>query len=273
MCLNSSWLRSTDKIKFDSNSVDLFLDTCVTAGTTPFKHDILPNNFVPTIENMEGSVGKSTIYDFGSITYRVQTDDGSMVTIKVNNQPFVPNLKFRLLAPQQIATDEKNNGLPKHERTQMIINASSYIMLLQKRTKTKTIMHRQEISIPVIKCNIVFSFFKKFDKAVNTFVNARDMHAFPTIWNKIKVEDDNNDLLIGKKFDSVSEAVRKEAYEKASLENEQSKDKQNILLDKNYKKDADEIIKAMTPETITQEQTKLLEIHDKRSHCVPIKEI
>ena len=104
-----------------------------------------------------------------------------MVTIKVNNQPFVPNLKFRLLAPQQITTDEKNNGLPEHERTQMIINVSSSVFLLDKQTKTKTIMHRQEMLIPVMEWNIGFSFFKKFDKAVNTFVNARNMFDFPTI--------------------------------------------------------------------------------------------
>ena len=115
MCLNSSGLRSTDNIKFDSASVNVFLDTCVTAGTTPFKHDFLPNTFVPTLENTEGSGGKLTIHVYGSIEYHVQTDDGSMVTIKVNNQPFVPNLKFRLLAPQQIVTDEKSNGSPEHE--------------------------------------------------------------------------------------------------------------------------------------------------------------
>ena len=57
------------------------------------------------------------------------------------------------------------------------------------------------MSIPVIECNIGFSFFKDFDKAVNTFVNARDMSAFPTIRNKIQVEDDDNDLSIGKKSD------------------------------------------------------------------------
>ena len=38
--------------------------------------------------------------------------------------------------------------------------------------------------IPVMECNIGFYFFEKFDKAVNTFVNARDMHAFPTIRKK-----------------------------------------------------------------------------------------
>ena len=117
MCLNSSRLRSTENIKFDSNSVDVFLDTCVTAGATPFKHDFLPNTFVPKIENMDWSGRKLTIHSYGSIAYRVQIDDGSMVTIKVNNQPFVPNIKFRLLAPQQIATDKKNNGIPEHERT------------------------------------------------------------------------------------------------------------------------------------------------------------
>ena len=76
------------------------------------------------------------------------------------------------------------------------------------------------MSIPVMEYNIGFSFSKKFDKAVNTFVNARDMHVFPKIRNKIQVEDDDNDLSIGKNFDKSSESVRKEAYEKASLENE-----------------------------------------------------
>ena len=86
--------------------------------------------------------------------------------------------------------------------------------------------------------NIGSSFFKNFEKAVNTFVNTRDMHDFPTIRNKIQVEDDDNDLSIGKKFDRSSEAERKEAYEKASLEHEQSKDKQDIFLENNPK-DAD----------------------------------
>ena len=200
MCLNSSGIQSIDNIIFDSDSVDVFLDTCVTSGATPFKNNFLPNTFVPTIENMEGSGGKLIIHGYSAITYCVQTDDGSKVGIKVNNQPYVPNLKFRLLAPQQIATDEKNNELPEHEQTQMIINASSSVLLLDKQTKTKMSMHRIEMSIPVMECNIGFLFLKKFYKAVNTFFNARYMHAFPTIRNKIQVEDDNNDLSIGKKF-------------------------------------------------------------------------
>ena len=114
----------------------MFLGTCVTAAKTPLKHDFLLNTFVPTIENMEGSGKKLTIHVYGSIAYRVRTDDGSMVAIKVDNQPFFSNLKFRLLAPQQIEIDEKNNGLPDHERTKMIINASSSILLLDKRMKT-----------------------------------------------------------------------------------------------------------------------------------------
>ena len=99
MCFNPSGLQSTDNIIFDSDSVDVFLDTCVTAGVTPFKNDFLYNTFVPTIENMEGSGGKLAIHKYGSIAYCVQTDDGSKVTIKVNKQPYVPNLKFCLISP------------------------------------------------------------------------------------------------------------------------------------------------------------------------------
>ena len=118
-----------------------------------------------------------------------------------------------------------------------------------------------------MECNIGFSSFKKFVKAVNTFFNARDIHAFPTIQEKIQVEDDNNDLSIRKKFDKSSEPERKEAYEKASLEHEQSNKKQDTFIDNNMK-DVDGIIKDTTPETITQEQMKLLEIHDTTNHCV-----
>ena len=71
-----------------------------------------------------------------------------------------------------------------------------------------------------MECNIDFSFFKKFDKAVNTFFNARYMHTFPTIWNKIQVEDDDNYLSNVKKFEKSSESEIKEAYEKASLEHD-----------------------------------------------------
>ena len=98
------------------------------------------------------------------------------------------------------------------------------------------------------------------------------MHAFPKIRKKIQVEDDDNYLSIGKNFDRSSEAKIEEAYEKASLENEQSKDKQGIFL-YNNPKDADEIIKVMTPKTLTQEQMKLVEIHERKNYCVPIKEI
>ena len=100
-------------------------------------------------------------------------------------------------------------------------------------------MHRQEMLIPVIECKIGFYFFNFFDREVNKIVNAREMHAFPTIKNKIQVKDDENDPFIGKLLDRVSEAVRKEAYEKASLENDKSKYKQDIFLDKNDNKDAD----------------------------------
>ena len=89
---------------------------------------------------------------------------------------------------------------------------------------------------------------------------------------KIQVEDDDNDLSIGKKFEKSLESERKEAYEKASLKYEQSKDKHDIFLDNNPK-DVDDIIKTMTPETPTQEQMKLLEIYDRTNHCVPTKEI
>ena len=95
---------------------------------------------------------------------------------------------------------------------------------------------------------------------------------FQPFEKKIQVKDDNNDVSIGKKFDKYSELERKEAYEKASLDNEESKDKQDIFLENNSKY-VDDIIKEMTPKTLTQEQMKFLEIHNQTNHCMPTKEI
>ena len=125
------------KHKIDSDSADVFLDTRVTARANPFKKKILPNIFVPTIEYKEGSGGKLTIHGYISIAYCLQTDDRPKVTIIVNNQPYVTNFKFRLLAPQQIKKDEKNNGLSEYKKNQMIINYSSSVLLLDKRTEEK----------------------------------------------------------------------------------------------------------------------------------------
>ena len=86
MCLNSSGLQSTDIIKFDSNSVDVFLNICVTAGATPFKQDFLPDTFVPKIENMEGLGGKLTIHGYGAISYRVQTDDRHLYRLQIGRR-------------------------------------------------------------------------------------------------------------------------------------------------------------------------------------------
>ena len=102
---------------------------------------------------MKGSGVKLTIHGYSSIAYCVQTDNRLKETIKVKNQTYVNNLKFCLPPLQQIVTDEKNNRLPEHERTKMIINASSAVLLLDKRTKTKTIMHRREMLIPVMECD------------------------------------------------------------------------------------------------------------------------
>ena len=57
MCLNSSELGSTDNTKFDFYYVDVFLDTCVTNGATPFKNNFIPNTFVPKIEKYGGFRG------------------------------------------------------------------------------------------------------------------------------------------------------------------------------------------------------------------------
>ena len=76
--------------------------------------DFLPHTYIQKIENMDGLGGKLTIHGYGSIAYHIQTDDVSKVTFNVKNQPYVPDLKFCLLTPQQIAIDEKNNGLPDH---------------------------------------------------------------------------------------------------------------------------------------------------------------
>ena len=114
-----------------------------------------------------------------------------------------------------------------------------------------------------------FFFLQEFLQSGQHICQRQGYACFSNHSKKIQVEDDNNDLSIGNKFDKYLEAERKEAYEKASLDHDQSKDKKDFFLDNNPK-DAGEIINEMTPKTLTQEQMKILEIHDRKSHCGPI---
>ena len=78
------------------------------------------------------------------------------------------------------------------------------------------------------------------------------MHAFSNHSEKNPGQRWRKWLSIGKKFEKYSKSERKEAHKKALLEHEQSKDKQGMVFE-NILKDVDDIIKAMTPETLTQE--------------------
>ena len=145
----------------------------MTAGATPFKNNFLPNTFVSTIENMEGSGGKLKFT--ATVPSHIVYDQRLLLKLTISLMFQICNFVFLHLNILQ--QTKRTRSYLSMNGDQVIIHASSSL-LLDKRTKTKTIIHRQEISIPVMEFNIGFSFFNKFDKAVNTFVNTRNMHYF-----------------------------------------------------------------------------------------------
>lgn len=93
---------STDAISFDSDTALVYLDTCATGSMSPFKTDFIPGTFTMNAEpnGVEGSGGSLGLHEYGTVRYTVTDDIGAMHVIEIPNTAYIPQLKYRLLAPQ-----------------------------------------------------------------------------------------------------------------------------------------------------------------------------
>ena len=99
----------------------------------------------PEATGVEGSGGQLKLQWYGTIRYTVSDDDGQPHVLEIPHTAYIPDLKYRLLAPQYIKTCEKEMGIldgdnANHTRLEKGEKFLSYILMLV-RTWFMCLMH------------------------------------------------------------------------------------------------------------------------------------
>ena len=87
-------------ITFDSDTVQLYIDTCVTYDLTGFTSDFIPGTHnKTTVTKTNTATGKTTTVGKGKATYTFLDDKGDLCTINTL-MSCDPQSKCRLMSPQ-----------------------------------------------------------------------------------------------------------------------------------------------------------------------------
>ena len=90
---------STSAFPFDSYSVFLIVDTGASAAFTYCLRDF--TSFTPIRVKVDG-LGSMAVKGIGTVQYQLVTDKGTTETLEIKGVYYVPQLKVRLLSPQQV---------------------------------------------------------------------------------------------------------------------------------------------------------------------------
>ena len=87
-------------ITFDSDKVQLYIDTCLTGGLTGFASDLIPESYNKTAATkISTDKGEANMFGQGKATCTLPNDKGDLFTIN-NLIPHDPQRKHRLISPQ-----------------------------------------------------------------------------------------------------------------------------------------------------------------------------
>ena len=147
---------------FDSDSIDFYLDTCVTNVLTGFKDDFLPNTFQEeNLGSPSTSNGLSSISGHSIACFRMTDDYGRPYDMKTPMN-YSEYFKFCLISPQWIKKCKRAQGVPSDKLTHIEFEEDYYILKFENRTKSKKIQHHLMQLVPVLQLNkgiIKYSWF------------------------------------------------------------------------------------------------------------------
>ena len=259
LCSHNNIIQSNTIASFDTDSVPLYIDSCVTGGLTGFKSDFTPG----TLREIEPAhaattAGTTSLVAEGIATYEVLTDDRQLHTI-TTKMSYAPSSKYRLLSPQWLGKQERDDGIPKDKRTQCVISDEECTLHLHNRTMSVTIPHDPIMKVPVVRVNPGIRNFQCFATALNSVVQSDSCTPFDF------GEDysDNNIVALY----SVQDQRERQHNDAAKLIEINSDLNDKLLaLQHDYKA-------ATAAEPLTPVQSELLSLHVKLNHAVPIKDI
>ena len=129
----------TSEIKFDTDAIPLILDTGESSTFTYNRDDFI--NYKSYQVQVQG-LGKLEIKGKGTVKYNITDNNGEMVSLIIANVYHVPKMHIRLISPQQVSKQSRDNKEGIKER-------SSYCNLTWDGYKT-CIRYHQQSKLPIL---------------------------------------------------------------------------------------------------------------------------
>ena len=157
-------------IHFDSDSVNLYIDSCVTGGLTGFKTDFVDGTYVEVEErSSDTTTGKTSIIGEGIAAYSIKDDNGDDYTI-FTKMSYAPSSKYRLMAPQWLGMQDKERGIPKEKRSRCELDDEEAVLILDERRRRVIIKHDPKMLVPVLNVNPGIKNYQSFDVAFHNVI-------------------------------------------------------------------------------------------------------
>ena len=90
---------------FDSDSIEIVIDNCASSHFTNTLTDFVTKK---RINSVVRGIGNGTITHVGTVCWTIQDDQGRRHKLNLDNVYYQPSLPWRLLSPQTLAQDRKN---------------------------------------------------------------------------------------------------------------------------------------------------------------------
>ena len=123
---------------FDTDSVAIIIDTGATAAFTHCLRDFI--SFTPISSKVSG-LGDLSIKGIGTVLYKIKNDQNELISLQVKNAFYVPDLKTRLVSPQQLCQQSK---------TRCQYEGDAHFFRLRWGSQSKTIPLSKSNNLPVL---------------------------------------------------------------------------------------------------------------------------
>ena len=171
-CAFAARASGTDAVAFDVDSFDVAMDNCASRTMTFCKEDFISEIVPPDINHITGAGGAVAVKGMGDVEYFVTDDKGARHSLIIRDALYVPSVPFRLIAINQYA--QQLEGTPMSEGTGIFSFGWHSKFRWNNQQFCKTIIHRENIDIPVMEVNNGNGTYSKFHKSFSKFFDTKN---------------------------------------------------------------------------------------------------
>ena len=157
-------------IRFDLDSVNLYIDSCIIGRLTGFMTDLVDRTYVEVDKRSSDiTTGKTSIIREGIVAYSIIDNNSNDYTI-FTKMPYTPLSKYRLMALYWLGMQDKEWGIPKEKCSRYELDDEKVVLILDEHRRWVTIKHNPKMLVPVLNVNLGIKNFQSFNVAFHNVI-------------------------------------------------------------------------------------------------------